>query len=438
MKKIALLISFITILFSCNSSSKKEKETVAEYIPTIYDFTIEELTDIEYPDNPDIGYRATTYNSDYFTKGKIETTDHPYVFNMSFYAEKDSIQLHQINLKEFVPTIPNHIKQDQYLSFISIINQEWNRNQVSFTDKEFSTSDVNITRIDVARNCLNSYLWEIIAYTVENDVETPICHGWFTFPKKLYQQLFEAKNEIPFAKYEKSLEYWKDPTNEYINPDDLRTVIREIPIEFKDSSDEMYPLEKGRKKKFKEIIHPVGFKTMKDLQSDKTSFATFTPPGFYNKADPRKTELGRIFNLKEVKLSEVSGKKNQQKLHEVKLIFTDQKQNRTTKLIIGGIDFKNFPQLISQDANDGWKSSMGIGNHTFYEKYNEHLSTKSADSPYYAYLTNEKDQWIDSHTVGIDGPIFHYDAKDPKKLHLWLLSFERHALVGHYIITILQ
>lgn len=53
-------------------------------------------------------------------------------------------------------------------------------------------------------------------------------------------------------------------------------------------------------------------------------------------------------------------------------------------------------------------------------------------SPYYAILPNLQSRWPDSHKVGIDGPLMHLDEEDPSLLHLWILSFERHALIRHY------
>jgi len=49
-------------------------------------------------------------------------------------------------------------------------------------------------------------------------------------------------------------------------------------------------------------------------------------------------------------------------------------------------------------------------------------------------LTTENYQWLDSHKIGIDGPVMHWDGDDPNLLHVWLLSFERHTMVGHYTI----
>ena len=77
---------------------------------------------------------------------------------------------------------------------------------------------------------------------------------------------------------------------------------------------------------------------------------------------------------------------------------------------------------------------MGFGNHPFYENYEEHQSWKLSEACYYGYLINDNDEWLDSHHIGIDGPMIHWDDKIENRLHVWLLSFERHALVGHYVI----
>jgi hypothetical protein len=45
-------------------------------------------------------------------------------------------------------------------------------------------------------------------------------------------------------------------------------------------------------------------------------------------------------------------------------------------------------------------------------------------------------RWINHHEVGIDGPALHRDKVNPDVLHLYLLSYERHTLIGHYVISL--
>ena len=74
---------------------------------------------------------------------------------------------------------------------------------------------------------------------------------------------------------------------------------------------------------------------------------------------------------------------------------------------------------------------MGISNHSFYESYAEMKKNSALENPFYALLVDDKANFVDSHRIGIDGPLFYFD-QITKKLHLFILSFERHSFVGHY------
>lgn len=400
-------------------------------------FEIKNLTDQEYPDNPDIGFRSKDYQNNFFTMGEMEAKSKGFFYDFRFISKNaDTIRLDSLNISEFIPTIPSHVMEDKYLTYLSIINQEWNRNQIKFKGSEFKSSFNQITRVDVARNCLNAYLWEVILYIEEDGKEVPYAHGWFDFPHELYAELFEHKNQVAFQQFKAGMENWIDPQSKKVNLNALRTIKDTIEISYHDLSDKMYPIKAARLKKFKEVIYPDSFLTMRDLQSDSSLFATFTPPGFYNKKDPRKTELGRFFNLQSVKMSKILTKPVADSLQEIELIFKHKNDSTLTKLVFGGINLNSFPVLNEAQANKGWKSSMGIGNHPFYETYANHLKHKTKASPYYAMLLDENGRWLDSHAIGIDGPIFHFSDEDKSILNLWLLSFERHALIGHYQIKI--
>lgn len=427
MKQQLFRIILLFSLFSLNACEPKPTITKEKH----YDFPIQNLSDEEYPDNPDIGFRATDYAQQYFTEGKLAPQGKEH-YQLYFCNQKDTVFFDKLDLSEFIPTIPNGFKKDNYLSLITCINQEWNRNQVQFDKSSFRSTNSRIVRVDVARNCLNSYLWEVILYVQEKEKTLPYAHGWFNFPKDLYAQLFQEKNGQPFSRYQASLEEWVDPPSQPIQLPLLRRPLANVAITWVDSSDAMYPVAGARQKKFKEIITPAKFATMRDLQSDATTFATFSPPGFYNKKDPRQTELGRLKNLQHVQLFQIVSAINGDTLHELQLLFQDQEGGRKTQLILGGLDLAQFPVLPTSQANKGWKASMGFSNHTFYEKYTTHITHKTQNNPYYGYLATSKGNWLDSHRIGIDGPIFHFSDAERKILHLWLLSFERHALVGHY------
>ena len=399
-------------------------------------FNITELSDEDYPDNPDIGFRASDYQSEYFELGELSISDIDHC-QISFFSSNgaDTVQLNELSLLEFIPKIPERFKSDEYLSLLTVVNQEWNRNQVRFLKGEFNCSSDKISRVDLARNCLNAKLWEVIVYVQEGDKTLPYVHGWFDFPEKLYAELFEQRNQVPYSTYSAYLDNWKQPESKTINFDQLRTVHDRSVCSFEDLSFEMYPIAGAREKKFKEIIYPTQFKSMKDLQTDSSLFATFSQPGFYNCQSPRTTELGRFYHLNQVEFLETSSSDGKNNL-ELVFHFSDEEEERQTQLNIGGLDLAMIPALSPQDANKGWKNSMGFGNHSFYEGYNEHKSLNPNDNPYFAALFDEELNWLDSHQIGIDGPVIHVDDVSPYLLHVWLLSFERHAFVGHYVISL--
>ena len=428
MKKIFWFSLLSLLLLGC-STKVQENNIVKEHL--VYTFAVTELSDKQYPDNPDIGYRSKRYSSQYFKEGELY--DNGKNFTFEFESKNgDTIRVSNLAILDFIPTIPEALKTDDYLSHISIVNQEWNRNQVKFVEDEFTSTDTIITRVDIARNCLNAYLWEVIFYTNEDGKELPVYHGWFDFPHDLYGKLFEKVNNVSFEDYRAEIENWQDPSHKVVNRKLLRDTVIPIKIQFADLSDAMYPLSGARKKKFKEVVYPKTFETMRDLQNDSTTFATFTPPGFYNRADPRKTELGRMYQLDSVELNDIGNG-----LSEVEFTLKDKVGNRETHLIIGGLNLYTMPVLDNVDANKGWKNSMGFGNHPFYESTEAHVKWDVEHNHYYGYLTNEKGEWLDSHTVGIDGPVIYFDKNDKKLRHFWILSFERHTFVSHYEIRVM-
>lgn len=432
MPKQVVFISLLLAFFSCNLGTKQAK--TSKNTLTKFTFQIRNESDTEYVDDPDIGFRSVNYIPDYFLNGEVKPSEDQLYDILLRTRNNETIQLNDIDFSELIPTVPDSNKNDEYLRYISNTNQEWKQNLIRFNQGEFNSSNPSIVRIELTRTSISPYSWEITPYTEENKKMVPMAHGWFDFPKELYQELFEQKNQIAFGSYKKPLEEWINPKNSLVALEKLRVINVRQEMSYQDKSDEMYPLKDSRQKKINAIIYPTYFKTMRDLQKDSTQFATFTPPGFYNRKDPKATELGRFFKLDSLVINAVTSQINGENLNEIRLEFTHRKGKTKTSLLLGGLNFKDFPVLKVQQANNGWIASMGIGNHSFYESYSGYLLEDLAESPYYGLLLNEKNQWLDSHKIGIDGVIFHFSDDKRKELHLWLLSFQHYALVGHYII----
>ena len=96
------------------------------------------------------------------------------------------------------------------------------------------------------------------------------------------------------------------------------------------------------------------------------------------------------------------------------------------------LDFSKFPSISDSVNHKGYKYPMGISNHSFYETYKTVNENPVEENPYYGFLYNQNQEWLDSHFFGVDGPLFFWDKSEEGLLHLYILAFERHSYVGHY------
>jgi len=434
MKKIILLCSVMSIglFLSAQSSDKSVRASIMR------------MTDEQYPDNNSIGFRSAqagiySHNEIIFTPSSTGKFD---IVITPGNAKSDSIGLKDINLEEMMPSVPFYVKGNDYLTYLALLNQEWNRIQVKFNNQQFTTNgagdeDKIVTRVDIANNCLGKGAWEIIFFTKENDKEVLYFQCWFTFPDELYNQLFKSRNGIEITAYNEMLKNYGTRSNEYVDLGVLRKVEASNELPFKNLNNELYPLKGERQTKAKNIIYPVNYSSINNFLNDTTKFATFAAPGMYTKTQPRATQLSMLKDLSKVIYSTTTSTNSaKSRTIEIKLIFNY--NGNPVQYVIGGINPDKIPVLLPENMHNGFQRSMGIGNHSFYNAYGDIISNSSLENPYYGLLLDGNGLWLDSHTVGTDGPLLFREEGNPNRVHILLLSFERHAFVGHYVIELPQ
>ncbi len=352
-----------------------------------------------------------------------------------------TIELPDVDLAHFVAAVPAWVKSDPDLTKIGLIDREWNRQQVSFRrgghiqvhDGGDGFEQRALSRVDLARNCLNAGLWELLLFTVDDGVERVYAHVWFTFPLGLYKSLFERVNGLSYWDYWWSLEHWVDPTGTPIVLDRLRTVEQEWEVNATAQWDE-HPAVRGEQilKRKNVLAGPVH--TYRDWYTQPVQFASFIPPGRYSLKHPRDTQLHYLAEFVGAKLRQVRMQASPQPLFEIEFGFRDSGTGEMSRLVFGGLDLGTLPATITEHYEQGWQAPMGIANPSFFESYEDVLAVPPSQRTFYGFHLDARDHWMDHHAVGVDGPLLHRDARDPATLHLYLLSYERHALLNHFVV----
>ncbi len=205
-------------------------------------------------------------------------------------AHAAPIELIEVDLAHLVASVPPWVKADPGLTKVGLIDREWNRQQVSFR-RESGLVRVHVggdgfeaaalSRVDLARNCLNAGLWEVLLYVNEDSGDRVYEHTWFTFPLGLYKALFEQVNGLSYWDYWWPLEHWVDPSGTLIRLDRLRTVEREWVVPAVPRWEER-PLADGEQRLKRRNILSAPVHRYRDWYNQPVRFAGFVPPGRYS------------------------------------------------------------------------------------------------------------------------------------------------------------
>ena len=405
---------------------------------------VTEYTTAEYPEDPaGRSVRYDRYNGRTLQLVKRDATHFDFIFTPTD-PHIATVTFKNIDVSLMTVRQPDWVKADAGLTKISLIDREWNRQQVRFPlpspHVEITGGDgfetANITEAALAKNCLNAGLWEVLLYDEEQGSKAMYYQGWFTFPLGQYWEQFEQNTGLKYTDWWYPLEHWQDPAGTPINLDQLRTVQSETLATATLDRDEpiMFAGEQIRKARTTNLVN---LRTWGDIADrPDVTYAAFIPPGRYSVKDPWENQYWRLNTLDKVVLRQVTTPAAPDRtLQELELIYKATNGD-AQRLFIGGVDLAALPQLPVTQYNKGLYMPMGIGVPPFYQTYADLTAAPPWKSPYYSVLLDGAGRWIDHHTTAIDGPVLHRDADDPNLVHLYLLSYERHMLVAHITIRL--
>jgi uncharacterized membrane protein YdjX (TVP38/TMEM64 family) len=407
----------------------------------VMEVPVKECNNLVYPEDPSIrSIHFGQYNNRTLTLVQKDETHFDFIFEPR-HGHIARVVFRDVDVSLMTPSIPVWTRNDTGLTRIALTDRQWNRQQVRFEPNsaqvEISGGDgfekKNMISAELAKNCLNAGLWEVMLYVKENGAKTIYYHDWFTFPLGHYKSIFERSTTLPYWRHWYYLEHWFDPAGTPINLDGLRKVQTEENVGAQLDPDEPV-LVAGEQVTKRRTTIAENVRAWKDFYDGrKIRFAQFIPPGKYSMKHLWKNEYWRLASLERAVSRTIISPATSQPLRELELVFKS-KHGERTRFLVSGLNGTALPSLSKGDYDKGIYMPMGIGVPPFFQTYEDLRRSPPDKSPYFSLMLDEAGRWINHHDVAVDGPVLHRDPRDPELIHLYLLSYERHTLIGHWII----
>jgi hypothetical protein len=405
--------------------------------------SVKEFSPETYPDNPST---LSRYHGDYSHKQLVLQKHKNADFTLTFLpsnSKSATIHFKHINIARMTPSLPSWVKNSPELTRISLTDRQWNRQQVSFKINDPHIEIVGgdgveknkLYQVELAKNCLNAGLWEVLLYSQEHHKKTLLYQGWFTFPLGYYKAIFEKNTGLTYRNKWYYLEHWDDPASTHVDVNQLRRVKHTYPVVLEQDAEEPIALDGEQVNKKKNIMATHDIKKFDDYFNQDIMFSTFVPPGLYQKNTPWHNKYWRIKQPISAVLNSIeSPAKPQKKLDELVITYADDKLNKNSEsyFYISGFDIKALPHVSKKNYAKGLLFLMGIGTPPLKQAYAVLVKHPPEKNPMFSVFLDEKGGWINHHEAAIDGSILFVDQVESRVLHVYLVSYERHAVVAHY------
>ncbi|MDE1975693.1 MAG: hypothetical protein KGL04_11055 [Elusimicrobia bacterium] len=399
-------------------------------------------TTFQYPEDP--ARHSSRFGFYDARRLKLVTKDGVH-FNFIFKPENGRtarVVFKNVDVRLLSTTLPAWTKSDPALQRIALTDREWNRQEVSFNPHgshfEISGGDgwekEHIYAAHLARNCLNAGLWEVLLFDKENGRKTLYYHGWFTFPLGWYRKLFERETGLAYWRHWYYLEHWDNPAGLKMDLSKLRRMLAQYPVEASFNPNEPI-LREGEQIDKRKNISVETLSAWGDIlrKSPSIRYAAFLPPGRYFVSHPWGNEYWRLAKFEGAVWRRIISPAGPKPLDELELQFKSTK-GALSRYIISGFSLSALPRLKLEDYPKGLYMPMGIGVPPFHQSYEDLEKNPPQKTPYFCLWLDSRGRWINHHEGGIDGPVLLRDKDNPDLLHVFLLSYERHTLIGHYVI----
>lgn len=342
-------------------------------------------------------------------------------YGFRFSSGTETPALPEIDLRPFIPRVPLLAKGNAALTRIALIQREFNRNQTRYP------APGRPETVFIANNCLKGGLWEIGLDRKDGQGALTYYHGWFTFPKTEYARLFEALNGIPYSGVAADLESYPKLDGLPVPLDPLRSVVRDVPVTVDTHSGEPIDQFSEQARKAKLVLAPA-VRTYGDWPGQPVVLAKFSEPGFYDAKDPVRFDLAWLAQPAEARWRWVKNPQLSEGFSEIELRYKN-----GYRILLASDQLVELPARTAKpgDEADLLHLTFGIGTPEIYSNVEERIREFETERQDYLFLLDGNGNLVDNHLAGLDRVYLWREAGDPGRLHLYLVSYERIALVSH-------
>jgi hypothetical protein len=335
-------------------------------------------------------------------------------------------RLSRADLGLLAPRVPRLARGNEALTRLALIQREFNRNEVHNPlpdGKDFS----------IANNCLERGLWEVKLARPDAGKTVTLFHAWFTFPREEYAALFrEANGGLDEEKFDALFAKYPGVGGFVLPLEDLRSVKseRELSSVEGHAADALDRLteQKGKTK----LIRTASISTYGDVvraSSQPITLAKFNPPGLYDQTESMTFDLSWLGRPPKIVWRQVSSPRAPGAFPEIELVFDNGLRILAADAKLADLPARKEPPAVEAEV---LKLVCGVGTPVIHARAEERAAELSEDRSRYLLILDAKGTHVDNHLTGVDGLYVWREAGEPGKLHLWLVSYERIALVAHY------
>jgi len=404
---------------------------------------IQELTNADYPEDPSSrSIHHGKYQGRGLTLVKRDDTHFDFAFEPR-HSHIARIVLKNVDCSLLTPNLPEWVKGKSALERIALAGRQFARQQVRFGGSTSPYLEVTggdgfekqlLYSAELVKNSLQAGLWEVMLYTHERGEKTLYYQGWFNFPLGHYKRLFEHNTGLSYWKHFYYLEHESSADGQQVKLEELRTVSREAESRCLQDPNELV-FAAGEQARRRRLTMGENVRFWKDYTDAKdVRFASFVAPGRYRADRLHGHKLNRIEKFEKALTRQIVSCADREPRSEIELIFANSRNGKKCRLIVSGFQWDRLPAAPIEEYPRGRYMPMGIAVPPIFQDYPELAGSAPNRSPYFAMFVDEEGRFLDPHSMGIEGPIVHRDVKYPNWVHLYLMSYERHALVGHWII----